>query len=151
MPSGCRRSWTVRPSFRERKTIRLAEYDTLILAGGLYAGQMSGLSWLKKQLPGLAGKRLAALAVGCAPTENPGLAESMEKLFGSTPQIQGFYCQGGLDYEHMGAVDRAMMAALRTALKTQPDKREMLAIISRSFDGAKREYLTPVIRWAKQS
>ena len=49
------------------------------------------------------------------------LPESMEKLFGGTPEIKGFYCQGGLDYEHMGAVDRAMMAALRAAEPAKED------------------------------
>lgn len=134
--------------FRDRKSADLTEYDTIILTGGLYAGQMSGLKWLKKQLPALAGKRLAAVAVGCAPIGIPGQAESMAQLFGGTPEIQGFYCQGGLDYEHMGAVDRAMMAALRAALKARPDQADMLEGISRSFDGSRREYLEPVVQWA---
>ena len=134
--------------FRDRKSADLTEYDTIILTGGLYAGQMSGLKWLKKQLPALAGKRLAAVAVGCAPIGIPGQAESMAQLFGGTPEIQGFYCQGGLDYEHMGAVDRAMMAALRAALKARPEQADMLEGISRSFDGSKREYLEPVVQWA---
>ena len=133
--------------YRDRKTINLSRYDTIILLGGLYAGNMSGLGWLKK-LP-LAGRRAAAVAVGCAPMENPGQAENREKLFGGTG-IQGFYCQGGLAYDRMGTVDRAMMAALRTVLRSKPEMAEMLAVISRSFDGTNRAYLAPVIAWAKQ-
>ena len=137
--------------FRDRKDISLSAYRTTILVGGLYAGQMSGLKWLKKQLPTLAGKRVAVIAVGCAPMGNPTLPESMEKLFGDTPQIKGFYCQGGLDYGHMSAVHRAMMAALRAVLKKQGNRQEMLDGISHSFDGAKREYLAPIVQWAKES
>lgn len=133
--------------YRDRRTINLSRYDTIILLGGLYAGNMSGLSWLKKQP--LAGKRAAAVAVGCSPMDWPELAASMEKLFGGAP-IQGFYCQGGLAYDRMGAADRAMMAALRTALRHKPEMADMLAGISQSFDGAKREYLAPVIAWAKE-
>lgn len=133
----------------DRKRVNLAEYETTILFGGLYAGNMSGLGWLKKQLPALAGRQIAAVAVGCSPMGWPGQSESMEKLFAGTP-IQGFYCQGGLAYDRMGAVDRAMMAALRTALKGKPEMAEMLAGISQSFDGAKREYLDPVLAWANQ-
>ncbi len=133
--------------YRDRKSVNMSRYDTIILLGGLYAGNMSGLGWLKKQP--LTGKRAAAVAVGCSPMEWPGQAESMEKLFGGTP-VQGFYCQGGLDYDHMGAVDKAMMAALRAALRDKPDKADMLAAISQSFDGTKREYLDPVIAWAKE-
>ena len=137
--------------FRDRKSVDISKYDTVILAGGLYAGQMSGLKWLKSQLPALAGKRLAAVAVGCAPMGNRTLPESMKKLFGGTPEIKGFYCQGGLDYERMGAVDRTMMAALRMMLKKQKNQQEMLDGISRSFDGTKREYLEPVVRWAREA
>lgn len=136
--------------FQERKSVQLGQYDTIILTGGLYAGQMSGLGWLKKQLPILGGKRIAAVAVGCSPADFPGLTESMEKLFGGTPQIKGFYCQGGLDYAHMGAKDRAMMAMLRAVLKRQENQREMLEGISHSFDGTNQAYLEPVVRWAKE-
>ena len=137
--------------FKERKRVDMSGYEGIVLFGGLYAGQMSGLKWLKKQLPSLRGKRITAVAVGCAPTGFPGQPESMNTLFGGTPEIQGFYCQGGLDYEHMGAADRAMMAALRAVLKRQEGKQEMLEGISRSFDGTSREYLVPVIRWAAQA
>lgn len=129
-----------------RRGTDLAAYGGVILVGGLYAGRMAGLGWLKRQR--LEGKRTAAVAVGCAPMDNPGLGESMEKLFGRLPQIQGFYCQGGLDYEHMGRVDRAMMAALRASLGRSPERAEMLEYISRSFDGSDRAYLAPVIAWA---
>lgn len=136
--------------FKERRNTSLREYEKIIFFGGLYAGRMSGLKWLKSKLPELSGKGLAAVAVGCSPMDSPGLSESMTKLLGGTPEIKGFYCQGGLDYEHMGAVDRAMMAALRAALKSQPDKAEMLAVISQSFDGSRREYLAPIIQWAQE-
>lgn len=135
--------------FSERGRLQLTDYDPVILAGGLYAGQMAGLKWLARQLPHLAGRRVAALAVGCAPMDNPGLPESMDKLFGPLPQVRGFYCQGGLDYERMGAVDRAMMAALRAFLKGKKGSEEMLAGISQSFDGAKRENLAEILAWVR--
>ena len=128
--------------FQDRGAVRLGEYDTIILAGGLYAGQMAGLKWLAK--------RIAALAVGCAPMDTPDLGESMDKLFGPLPQLRGFYCQGGLDYARMGAVDRAMMAALRAALRRKKDAQAMLEGISHSFDGARRENLSEILDWARQ-
>lgn len=134
--------------FKERSQIHFAEYDTIILIGGLYVGQMAGLKWFKAQP--FTGKRLAAVAVGCAPIDFPSLPESMSQLFGETPQIKGFYCQGGLDYTRMGAVHRTMMAALRMALKGKPDQKEMLEGISHSFDGTDRSYLSPVAAWARE-
>lgn len=134
---------------RDHGTLHLDTFDTVILIGGLYAGSMAGLNWLKKQLPVLDGKRIAAVAVGCSPADFPDLPESMEKLFGSTPEIRGFYCQGGLDYEHMGAVDRTLMAGLRSMLRKDPEKAEMLEVISKSFDALKRESLEPVLAWVR--
>lgn len=134
--------------FSEKSGINFMEYDTIILFGGLYAGQMAGLKWFKKQ--SFPGKRLAAAAVGCAPMENPTLPESMAQLFGGAPHIKGFYCQGGLDYEHMSALHRVMMAGLRRFLQSKPDQQEMLSVISQSFDASDRSNLAPILAWARQ-
>lgn len=133
----------------ERKGLDLAAYSTVILVSGLYAGQMAGLKWLTKQLPRLEGKRVAAVALGASPAESPECKETLEKLFKPLPQVRGFYCQGGLDYEHMGAVDRTLMAGLRSMLRKDPEKAEMLESISRSFDALKRESLAPVLAWVR--
>ena len=135
--------------FQDRGAVRLGEYDTIILAGGLYAGQMAGLKWLTKQLPRLEGKRVAAVALGASPAESPECKETLEKLFNPLPQVRGFYCQGGLDYEHMGAVNRTLMAGLRSMLRKDPEKAEMLDYISKSFDVLKRESLEPVLAWVR--
>ena len=110
---------------------------------------MAGLKWLTKQLPRLEGKRVAAVALGASPAESPECKETLEKLFKPLPQVRGFYCQGGLDYEHMGAVDRTLMAGLRSMLRKDPEKAEMLESISRSFDALKRESLAPVLAWVR--
>lgn len=133
----------------ERKGLDLAAYSTVILVSGLYAGQMAGLKWLTKQLPRLEGKRVAAVALGASPAESPECKETLEKLFKPLPQVRGFYCQGGLDYEHMGAVDRTLMADLRSMLRKDPEKAEMLDYISKSFDVLKRESLEPVLAWVR--
>lgn len=133
--------------FRERNRAGLSDKDIIILVGGLYAGQMAGLKWLKKQ--SMPGKRLAAVAVGCSPADFPGQTESMKQLFGGTPQIKGFYCQGGLAYDRMGVKDRAMMAALRHFLQHKPEQKDMLEGISHSFDASDRTRLAPVLEWVK--
>ena len=74
----------------------------------------------------------------------------MEQLFGPIPEVRGFYAQGGLDYQHMGAVDRAMMAAMRSMLKKRPDMADRLRYIERSFDAVDRKNLAEIIAWAKK-
>ena len=110
----------------ERKGLDLAAYSTVILVSGLYA-----------------------VALGASPAESPECKETLEKLFNPLPQVRGFYCQGGLDYEHMGAVDRTLMAGLRSMLRKDPEKAEMLDYISKSFDVLKRESLEPVLAWVR--
>ena len=73
----------------------------------------------------------------------------MEKLFGGTPEIRGFYCQGGLAYDRMSPVHRMMMAALRASLRGKPENAAMREGLSRSFDGTRRGNLAEVIAWAK--
>lgn len=136
--------------YQQRRGLCLEEYDPIILMGSLWAGKLLGLDWLKKRLPELAGKRMAALAVGAAPMDDPELPKNMDALFGSTPQVAGFYAQGGINYEAMGPADRAMMAMLRASLKKRPDMAERLAYISGSFDAADRGYLDALTAWAKK-
>ena len=143
----------------ERKGLDLAAYSTVILVSGLYAGQMAGLKWLTKPLRRYASEeetphrvprtRPSMSGSGASPAESPECKETLEKLFKPLPQVRGFYCQGGLDYEHMGAVDRTLMAGLRSMLRKDPEKAEMLDYISKSFDVLKRESLEPVLAWVR--
>ena len=133
--------------YGERRGLKLAAFETVILIGGLYAGTMRGLPWLKKQQ--LAGKRAAAVAVGASPADSPELAQTMEKLFAGQTQIRSFYCRGGLDYARMGAVDRAMMAGMRAMLHRQGQE-EALRLVSVSFDAVRRENLAEIERWLKE-
>lgn len=133
--------------YQKRGALHLDAFDTIILVGGLYAGTMRGLPWLKKQQ--LAGKRAAAVAVGASPADSPELAQTMEKLFAGQTQIRSFYCRGGLDYARMGAVDRAMMAGMRAMLRRQGQE-EALRLVSASFDAVRRENLAEIERWLKE-
>lgn len=135
--------------YSARDNLVPAEFDALILVGGLYAGTMRGLKWLEKQLPKLTGKRVAALAVGASTEDSRELAQTLQKLFDPLPQIHGFYCRGGLDYAHMGAIDRAMMAGLRAMLK-KSGQTEQLREVSSSFDAARRENLEQIESWLQK-
>lgn len=135
--------------YNKRGTVDLGGYDTVILAGGLYAGMLAGMGWLKQQLPALEGKKVAALAVGATPAESPELAKALETCFSAVPSVRGFYCQGGLDYERMGVLNRMVLTMLRGMLKNQPEQAEMMDVLSTSFDAADRKYLEPVLAWAR--
>ena len=45
----------------------VAQYDTVILCGGIYASGIAGLSFLKKNIGRLKNKKTAVLCVGASP------------------------------------------------------------------------------------
>ena len=47
----------------------IAEYDTVIFGGGLYASGIAGLSFLKKNLSSMNGKKVIAFCCGASPYE----------------------------------------------------------------------------------
>ena len=60
-------------------------------------------------------------------------------------QVPVFYLWGGLHYEKMGFVDKAMMAAFRKMLSAKknptPEDQEAIRMVASSFSKAERENL----------
>jgi len=135
--------------FKDRERLALEEYEQLIWCDFFHAGGLMSLKWLKKRLPTLAGRRIAVLAVGACPPGTQDVDKTLAANLEGTG-LTGFYVQGGLDYEHMGLGDRAMMWCFRKMVKRKegPDS-ETYEGVRRSFDAADPAALTPVIAWAK--
>ena len=66
-------------------------------------------------------------------------------------RIATFYLPGGLNYERMGALDRAMMSAFRKMLASKKDRTPeddmALSAISKSYDASDRAAIAPIVRW----
>lgn len=129
----------------------LAGYDTLIYGGWCHAGSIMGLKkFLQKAEP--LKKNLVVFATGASPAENPDIEESMKKNF--TPEqwgnIKAFYFPGGLNYEAMGAVDRALMAAFRAMVKKQEgESSQMYQMLCKSYDLTEEKYIQPLVECCK--
>lgn len=129
----------------------LAGYDTLIYGGWCHAGSIMGLKkFLQKAEPQK--KNLVVFATGASPAENPDIEESMKKNF--TPEqwgnIKAFYFPGGLNYEAMGAVDRALMAAFRAMVKKQEgESSQMYQMLCKSYDLTEEKYIQPLVECCK--
>lgn len=134
-------------AWKDAQGKELAGYDTLIYGGWCHAGSIMGLKkFLQKAEP--LKKQILVFAVGASPAENPDIEGSMKRNF--TPEqwerIRAFYLPGGLNYEQMGAVDRAMMAAFRAMVKKQEGEgSEMYRMLCHSYDLAKEEYVRPLV------
>ena len=132
--------------YRERGSIDWFKYDTVLFGSWFHAGSVMGKSWLKQQLPQWKEKHVILFVTGAAPAGEAQTA-AMEQNF--TPQewaqLHAFYLPGGLRYERMGTVDRAMMAVYRRMLRAKegPDSLAYQTIC-RSFDMADRTAIQPI-------
>ncbi len=141
-------------SFDHRDGIRFGDYDAVLFGSSVHAATILKLKWFKRQIPDWEGKRLAVFAVGAMPLSS---GTPVEQLFAQNltaeerRRVATFYLPGGLDYERMGAVDRAMMAIFRKMLAGKkartPDEEAALKAISSSYDASDRRAIAPIVRW----
>lgn len=138
-------------AFEDRDRVRLSDYDAILFGSWVHAGGIRRVKWLKSRLSGMKGKRVLVFAVGAMP---PG--EEAQKMFAQNFSdeelrgIQTFYLQGGLNYEKMGALDRAMMWGFRKMLSKSPENAEALRAISQSYDCARLENIAPILAALKE-
>ena len=109
---------------RKQVNIQLiGEGDLLIYGGGLYAGGLSGLSFVKRYLRRYPQRRVVLFTCGLA---DPALAVNEKNIRTSLAkalppsmqkQIRLFHFQGGIDYTRLSFVHRAMMEMMRRVLQ----------------------------------
>ncbi|MBE5804378.1 MAG: flavodoxin [Clostridiales bacterium] len=134
-------------AWKDAQSMSLADYDTLIYGGWFHAGSIVGLKkFLRKAEP--LGKKLAVFAVGAGPAESPDIESSLRRNFTGEQysRIPAFYMPGGLNYEKMGAVDKAMMAVFRAMVKKQEgENSQMYQMLCKSYDLADEKYIEPLV------
>lgn len=67
----------------ETKRARLSdvrEYDTILLGGGIYASGIAGLSFLKKNIKELQGKKILVFCVGASPYGEKHIGKSLHAI-----------------------------------------------------------------------
>ncbi len=136
----------------------LTKYDTLIFGGGLYAGGISGLSFLKKNLPALKGKRLSVFAVGLS---DPKDEKNYQRIYDQNiskemdGQIPLFLLRGGMDYKTLSPIHKIMMGMLIGMLKKKKeselseDDRGLLATVGQKISFINQEEILPIIAFAR--
>lgn len=137
------------------KPEQFAAYDAIVYGGGLYAGGINGIKFIKKHLPLLQNKRVIVFATGATPTRTETTNELRQVNFSPAEQqqVQFFYLRGGFNYEKLGFVDKCLMSIMRMKLKHKkivgPDERGMLAAYSKPVDFTQERYIQPLIRSIK--
>ena len=105
---------------------KLAEYDTVLLGGGIYASGIAGLSFLKKNIGKLAGKKVIVFCCGASPYEQKAFDAIVKYNFKDALEgIPCFYCRGAFSMRDMTFKDRTLCRLLRKVVaKKKPEEYE---------------------------
>ena len=130
----------------------LRQYDTILFGGGIYASGIAGLSFLKKHIDQLQGKKIIIFCDGASPFDEAAFKQVVaHNLKDSLAGLPCFYCRGAWDYDGMSFVDRKLCKMLYKAVtKKRPEDCEVWekALMEAGFerhDWTDRSYLAPIL------
>ena len=134
------------------KPDQLGNYDTVIFGGGIYAGGIAGIAFLKKNIARLKGKNLAVFCCGASPFDADFMKALKERnMPGELSDIPLFYCRGGCDIANLHFADKTLCKMLVKAVsKKDPAQREVweTALVEASetaCDWSDKAYITPIL------
>ena len=106
---------------------KIVDYDVIILGGGIYASGISGLSFLKKNIGKLKGKKIILFCCGASPYEQKAFETVVQhNLKDEHAGLPCFYCRGTFDMSAMSFKDRTLCKMLRKMLsKKNPEDYEV--------------------------
>ena len=136
----------------EKKDLAFFEaYDAIIYAGWCMAGKVVKSDWFFEKAANLKGKKLALVAVGASPNENPQVDAAMAAMLTDEQKeyLKVFYCQGGINYDKMKLSSKLMMKMYSSVLKKSKDEkqREQGEFVSHSYDVSDIKFIEPIIAY----
>jgi menaquinone-dependent protoporphyrinogen IX oxidase len=140
----------------------LTGYDVIVYGGGLYAGGVSGLSFIKNNFSKIKDKRVLLFTCGLGDPEVPenidNIREGLDKFM--TPEMKNkvevFFLRGGMDYSKLNFVHKSLMSMVqKTVARKDPANRtpEEIAMIETSgkvVDFTDRDTIKPLVDRALQ-
>ena len=138
---------------KKKNTAFFEAYDAIVYAGWVMAGKVVKANWFLGKANGWKGKRLAVVAVGGSPNDNPDVEAALRKLIPDDQKqyIKAFYCQGGFDYDKMKGPYKLAMKMFVSALKKRKDEksRQTAEYISKSYDISDVKYIQPIAAYLR--
>lgn len=136
---------------------QVSAYDTIILGGGVYASGIAGLSFLKKNMDNLAGKRILVFCTGASPYDETAI-EQIKKLHfkDGLRNVPLVYCRGAWDEDIMTFKDRTLCKMLQKAVsKKDPStyevwERALMCAVGQKCDWTDPKYLEPIIQFLQE-
>ncbi len=137
---------------KKAKIEEIKQYSTIILGGDIYASGIAGLSFLKKHMKELQGKRIVVFCDGASPYAADAFAQIIAHNMKDTlAGIPCFYCRGAWDMEKMNTVDRNLCKMLRKAvMKKDPNDYELwekalMEAGDKKCDWTDKSYIAPIL------
>ncbi|RRK34092.1 flavodoxin [Schaedlerella arabinosiphila] len=135
----------------------VAQYETIILCGGIYASGIAGLSFLKKNIDKLKNKKIAILCVGASPYDEGAFTAIKEhNLTGNLRDIPLFYGRGAWNESKMKFMDRTLCKMLQKSVaKKDPNTYEpwmkaLMCAVGQDCDWTDKKYLIPLMDFLKK-
>ena len=102
---------------------KVVEFDTVILGGGIYAGGIAIVPFLKKNYSKLKDKKIIVYTCGASPYDEKSVNEVIDKnMKDELKGIPVYYCRGGFDFKNMTFMDKTLCKMLRKALSKKDPK-----------------------------
>lgn len=137
---------------------KIANYDVIILGGGIYATGIAGISFLSKHYARLKEKKVIVFAVGASPYNEKAMEALKERNFkGELRKVPCFYCRGAWNENSMPWKDRTLCGLLKKAVaKKDPANYEpwelaLMQAIGSNFDWTDKENLKPIIELVQKN
>lgn len=114
----------------------LMEYDTLIIGGGIYVGNINGLQFILKNYDKLSEKRLYLFAVGLDHMESEHLEQIWSRQLTREQRkvIKCYYLRGGLNYSKLNLWDKCIIKLFQAMMKTSKKGMEKTSAYFESLD-----------------
>lgn len=130
----------------------VVKYETIILCGGIYASGIAGLSFLKKNISKLKGKKIAIFCVGASSYDESAFEKiKAHNLTGDLRELPLFYGRGAFDENKLNFKDRTLCKMLLKAISKkdpttyEPWMKALLCAAGQNCDWTDKNYLLPLI------
>ncbi len=155
----------LRCRFIERKSVEITDVqaaDVIIYGGPIYAGGVSGVSFLRKNFEVLKSKHLVLFTCGLS---DPAGGQNIEHIRNQlrktlTPevmqQMKVFHVRGAIDYSKLSVIHKVMMAMLvrsvrkKDAASRTAEDQQLLDTYGKAVNFMERSAIDPIVEYAQK-
>ena len=138
---------------KEADINEVTKCDVIIIGGGIYASGIACVSYLKKNIGKLKGKKIIVFTCGASPYDEKSVNEIIKRnMKDDLEGIPVYYCRGSFDMKEMSFADRTLCGMLRKSLaKKDPKEMEvweralMEATDNEAHDWTDKSYIESVL------